>query len=444
MRLLLRSASTVLCASWLVVGCSDSPTAGQPAPRPSASAARPDALSSRALLATADPKGASKVDDDLRARIQAAQANPRKLDAWVLVGRGWVQKARNSGDPGYYLNADAAAELALELEPQSPVALTLRGLVLLNGHRFADAKALAESVLSRDGDDAMALGILSDAELELGNLPGAIAAADKMGIKKPDLPSYSRVSYLRWLSGDAAGALEAMRLAFDAGRGQKDTEPAAWALCQSATYFWMLGDVEAASAGYELVLQYSPGYSPALIGRARVAMARGKPEAAVALLEKALAEQPLPETAWLLGDARRAAGDAAGADAAYAETVRLGRQADPRTLALFFATKNRDVEEAVKLAKAEVDKRPGPHSRDAYAFALYRAGRIDEARATMEPVLAMGVKEPGIMAHAGMIWLAAGQTEKGKKLLGEVVEKHPHSDAELVAEARRLIKGESR
>lgn len=436
-----RFASTVLCASWLVVGCSDGPaTPPSSAASPPAAAAVPS-TSARELMATADPKGGTKVDDELRARIKAAQANPRKVDAWVLVGRGWVQKARNSGDPGYYLNADAAAELALELEPQSPVALNLRGLVLLNAHRFAEAKALAEQVLARDGDDAMALGILSDAELELGNVSAAIAAADKMGTKKPDLPSYSRVSYLRWLSGDAAGALEAMRLAFDAGRGQKDIEPSAWALAQSATYFWQLGDIEGASAGYDLVLQYSPGYLPALVGRARVSMARGKPEVAVALLEKALAEQPLPETAWLLGDARMAAGDAEGAATAYAETVRLGRQADPRTLALFFATKNRDLDEAVKLAKAEADKRPGPHSRDALAFALYRAGRFDEARTAIEPVLALGVKEPGIRAHAGMILIAAGEVAKGKKMLGEVVEKQPHFDAGLVDEARRLIKG---
>lgn len=436
---LMRFGSSLLCASWLVVGC-DAPTPPPPAASPPPLAA-PAATSARELLATADPKGTSAVDVELKARIAAARGNPRKVDLWVLVGRSWVKKARNAGDPGYYLNADAAAELALELEPQNPVALTLRGMVLLNGHRFAEAKALAEAVLARDNDDAMALGILSDAELELGNLPAATAAAEKMVSRKPDLPSYSRASYLRWLVGDSVGALEAMRLAFDAGRGQKDKEPAAWALTQSATYFWQLGDVDGASAGYDLVLDYSPGYLPALIGRARVAMARGKPEAAVALLERALAEQPLPETAWLLGDARSAAGDAAGAEQAWAECVRLGRQADPRTLALFYATKNRDTEEALKLAKAELDKRPGPHTKDAYAFALLRAGRAAEAKAVLEPVLAMGILEPAIRYHAGLIWVAAGEVAAGKKLLKSVLEKQPHFDATAADEARRVVRG---
>ena len=442
---LTRFASTLLCASWLVVGCgapAQSPSASVSSASPAPSTAQPaPTTSTRELLATADPKGDTAVDQELRARIATAKAQPRKLDAWILVGRSWVQKARNTGDPGYYLNADAAAEVALELEPQSPLALNLRGLVLLNSHRFPEAKALAESILARDPDDAMALGTLCDAELELGRVQGAIDAAEKMVTKKPDLPSYSRASYLRWLKGDAAGALEGMRLAFDAGRSQKDKEPAAWALSQLATYFWHLGDIAGAEAGYDLTLQYAKGYIPAMVGRARVAMARNKPKVAVELLERALSEQPLAETAWLLGDARAAAGDLAGAEAAWAECVRLGRQADPRTLAMFFATKHRDVAQAVTLAKAELDKRPGPYSRDAYAFALLRAGRVAEARDTLAPVLAMGLAEPGIKYRAALLALASGEEAKGKKLLAELLAKTPSFDATLAAEARRLIAG---
>ena len=417
---------------WLaLVACSQSP------PPPPAPASPPK--SEREILAFAEPSGTSAIDLELKTAQRRVTDLPKKADSWVMLGRAWVKKARQSGDPGYYLNADACAESALALEPQHTPALNLRGLVLLNGHRFPEAKALAESILARDSDDAMALGTLSDALLELGDIEGAIKAADRMLERKPDLPSYSRASYLRWLRGDVKGALEAMRLAFDAGRGQKDKEPSAWALVQAANIFWFQGDLDGAASGYQLTLDYLPGYAPALVGQGRVLLARGEASQAALRFREALSKQPLVETAWLLGDALTAAGDRAGATAAWSEVQRLGRQGDPRTLALFLATKNRDPVEAVKLAHEEVLKRPGPHSRDAYAFALLRAGQIDEAQAAMKAVLELGVREPAIRYHAGLIALAAGKKAEGKRLLREALSMNPHFDVSGAEEARSIL-----
>lgn len=419
----------LLCAA--LTACSQ-----RPSPPP---ASPPPQKSERELLALAPPAGTAAIDVELKAAQRRVQDLPKKADGWVMLGRAWVKKARQSGDPGYYLNADACAESALQLEPQHAPALNLRGLVLLNSHRFSEAKALAESILARDSDDAMALGTLSDALLELGDIDGAIKAADRMLERKPDLPSYSRASYLRWLRGDVKGALEAMRLAFDAGRGQKDKEPSAWALVQAANMFWFQGDLDGAASGYQLTLDYLPGYAPALVGQGRVLLARGQASQAVLRFREALSKQPLVETAWLLGDALTAAGDRAGAAQAWSEVQRLGRQGDPRTLALFLATKNQDPTEALKLAREEVLKRPGPHSRDAYAFALLRAGQIGEAQAEMKAVLELGVREPAIRYHAGLIALAAGKKVEGQRLLREALRMNPHFDTTGAEEARSVL-----
>ncbi|MFO0723481.1 MAG: tetratricopeptide repeat protein [Myxococcota bacterium] len=395
--------------------------------------------SERELLAFAPPSGTPAIDQEILAGQKHVRDLPKKADYWVLLGRAWVKKARQSGDPGYYLNADACASAALELEPQHRPAQNLRGLVLLNSHRFPEAKALAEAILAEDSDDAMALGTLSDADLELGDLEGATRAADKMLEKKPDLPSYSRASYLRWLRGDAKGAIEAMRLAFDAGRGQKDKEPSAWTLVQAANMFWAQGDLEGAEAGYDLTLQYLPGYAPALVGKGRVLMAKGQAGEASKRFREALEKMPLVETAWLLGDACEQNGDTAGAMSAWATVKRLGQQGDPRTFALFLATKNQDIALAVKLAKEELDKRPGPPSRDAYAFALFRAGKMAEAAKEMQPVLALGIKDPAIRWHAGMIAIGSGDISRGKELLRQALSLNPHFDATGADEARRSL-----
>src|SRR5439155_10712632 len=137
-------------------------------------------------------------------------------------------------DPGYYLHADACAEVALAISPDDPTALDLRALVLLNQHQFADAEKTARKILEKRGDDPVAWGNLSDALLEMGRTEEASRAAQTMVDLKPNLPSYARAAHFRWLAGDSAGAKAFYRHAIDAGADQRDPEPRAWVLVQTA------------------------------------------------------------------------------------------------------------------------------------------------------------------------------------------------------------------
>src|SRR5262249_27119153 len=147
--------------------------------------------------------------------------------------------------------------------------------------------------------------------------------------------------------------------------------------------------------------------------------------AAALVLEKAYRLSPLVETAWLLGDAREAAGDAAGAAEAYAQVVKHGRLSDRRTLAQFYATKNRDVDEAVKLAEEELKVRGGPYTDDALAWALYRAGKLPEARAASDKALGLGTKDATLLYHGGAIRIAAGEVEAGQKMIRRALDLNP-------------------
>ena len=50
--------------------------------------------------------------------------------------------------------------------------------------------------------NAYVYGLLVDGNVEMGNYDTAVAYADKMVGVRPDLTSYSRVSYLREIFGD--------------------------------------------------------------------------------------------------------------------------------------------------------------------------------------------------------------------------------------------------
>lgn len=420
------------------MGCRKTPARTEPSAvtKPVASAAvAPNHL----LLALAEVPGRSATERRIQELERRLRVQPSWDDGFLLLGRAWVRKARESADPGFYLHADACAKVLLERSPEHAGALNLRGLVLLNQHEFRAAKELAESVLRRDAEDVMAWGTLSDAELELGDFDAAVAAVDHMLGLKPGLPAYSRSSYLRFLRGDSSGAVEAIRLAIDAGLDPADAEPLAWTLVQAARLFWHRGDYAGADAGYEQALAVAPDYAPALAERGRVALALGEPARAAELLSRSEQKSPLVETLWLLGDALGESGDERGAAEAYARAEREGLRSDHRTLSLMDSTRNVNVKRALELARAEHALRRDVYTEDALAWALYRNGDIPAALASIDRATRLGTPDALLLFHRGAILLAAGRTKEGRALLEKALRLNPRFDRSGAREAAALL-----
>ncbi|HET9932260.1 MAG TPA: tetratricopeptide repeat protein [Polyangiaceae bacterium] len=420
--------------------CQRSPRELARAPRDHAAAKAAESEPERARsLALSGSTGGARIDAEIRALITRARKQPQKAATWIELGRSYVDKARAASDPGYYLNADACAEVALGISPDDPLALDLRALVLLNNHEFTKAKALSESLIARRPDAAMAWGSLSDALLELGEQDAAERAANTMLDLKPNLPSYSRASYLRWLRGAESDARELARLAIDASDDPRRPEPRAWMLVQAALLFWHAGDWQGADAGFVRALEVVKDYPPALVGRGRVALADGNAGAAADFFQRAYDASPLTETAWLLGEARELEGRHAEAKSAFADAEREGRRADRRTLSLMFSTQARNIEEAVSLAERERQVRADIYTEDALAFALYRAGRMHEANEAIQRARRLGTPDAKLMFHDGLIRLGLGDSRSGKRLLSEALAQNAHFDERSAREARTLL-----
>jgi tetratricopeptide (TPR) repeat protein len=424
----LASVRVVAAAALLLIGAGCKPS----------KTSTPHPLEDARALALAAPVGGEAVDREIEVLQTRLRRSP-DTDGWFLLGQAWVRKARHTGDPGLYLSADGASALALARDPNHRGALGLRTLVLLNQHAFREARAVAREILAKTPEDLLALGSLSDAELELGDVPAAIAAAQRMVDLKPNLVSYGRAAHLRWLTGDVAGAKAAYAAAIDAARGARDQEPLAWTVVQAAMVFWHEGDLEGAEAGFDQSLSLIPDHPPGLAGKGRCRLARGDASAAVGFLRRAQARQPLVETTWLLGDALRSAGDAAGAEKEYARVVRDARQSDPLMLGYFEAVRNRDLPGALRVLEAEHRARPGTYVEDAYAWALYRVGRVSEARAASDRATAYGTADARLLYHAGAIRLASGDREQGFALIRRALALNPGFDAAGAAEAHALL-----
>jgi tetratricopeptide (TPR) repeat protein len=348
----------------------------------------------------------------LDARLAAAQATVEhardEVKPWVALARLYVRKVRETSDPSWYAQARDASDRALELDATSQAALATRGVVLLNDHRFEDAASLARELITRAPDDWVALGLLGDAQVELGHYDDAARSYQRMVDLHPGQNAYSRASWMRWLTGDPAGAIALMKLAVAAG-SPRDVEGWAWCTSQLGQAHLMVGELGEARRQFELALARLPGFQPALLGRGRVLAAAGRLDEAIASLRAATAASPTVEALWALSDALSEAGHTREAAEVDDQILRVGERSDPRTFAQYLATRGRDPERALRLAEHERALRPDIFSDDAFAWALFANGRFADALGASEHALRLGTRDARLLYHAGAIARAAGE-----------------------------------
>jgi tetratricopeptide (TPR) repeat protein len=201
---------------------------------------------------------------------ESIKKNPGNVKSRIALAALFIQEARVTGDYMYYDRAamknvdDVLIKDSLNFE-----ALTLKALINLSQHHFADGLVVAQKAKSINPYNAFVYGILVDANVEMGNYAAAVENSDKMVSIRPDLRSYSRIAYLREIHGDYPGAIEAMKLAVDAGSaGEESTE---WSRVQLGQLYENVNDLPNAQMQYTMSLQERPDYAFALSGLGRVA-----------------------------------------------------------------------------------------------------------------------------------------------------------------------------
>lgn len=384
--------------------------------------------------------GTTPIDAEIKSHQAAVQQLPTRAESWVRLAEAWVKKARNAQTERLYGRAEAAARRALVLAPGDAGARRVLALVFQNAHRFKEMRALATEMTREAPRNADAWGLLCDAHLELGQYPEAEAACQQMMDLAPGLPAWVRAAWLRWVSGDADGALELWREALQVVP-VRDVEPRAWVLSEVGHLAWNRGQLDEAAAAYAAALALKPDHAPSLFGRGRLALARQDAAAAVADLRASAAARPSEVTSYWLAAALRAAGQAAEATALETALAGAGDFDDPRSTALFLATHRRDPERAVALARRDFEARGDVFSEDALGFALFRAGRLDEAAVHAERALRLQTPDPLLWAHAGLLARAQGRPAEARARLDKAFSLNPHFDPVLGPEVSGALSG---
>lgn len=376
-------------------------------------------------------------------RLEARTASsPDDLAAWQQLGVAYVTQAAATGDPSYYDLADRALDRAEQLEPGAPVTVVARGNLALALHRFDEALELGRRAHELLPSNPDALGVVVDAQVELGRYEEAAKTTQAMLDVDPGLPALARTSYLRQLHGDLDGALAAMQQAETAGAGLPFETATVTALVGDLAV--LRGDLDAAAGAYRRALQTSPDAVLARVGLARIRAIQGDVDGAISDLEELTAAAPHPAALLLLLDLQEHAGrgDEAGRTEELVRAIVALQRNASQTVALelaLFEADHGDPAEAVRLAEAAYAARPdNVYAADALAWALYRNGEVDEAVGLAERSLRLDTADPVLRFHGAAVHAAAGNEVRARELLASAIERQPWFSFGLIEEARRL------
>jgi tetratricopeptide (TPR) repeat protein len=380
----------------------------------------------------------------IAAAEQAIAKEPGKHGHHDALALALARRARETANTDFYTQAERAIAKSLELNPNGFEALKLRCWVLLGRHEFAQALELAKQLQKRSADDVLVYGFLTDAHVELGNYKEAEEAAQWMlNLGRSGIPGLTRAAYLREQFGDIEGALDLMNRAFER-TDPNEIEDRAWLLVQIGHLLSASGKLDIAGKAYEQALQLMPDYHYALAGLGKLRTAQGDHAEAIRLMKLRYEKAAHPENLFDVGAALHAGGQKAEARQTFekfekgAVTEAAGWENANRELMAWYTDYSDNPAAAVKIGETEIKRRRDIGTLDAYAWALHRIGKHEQAAPHIEAALAVGTVDPKILYHAGAIALANKDHAKAERLLRQSLERNGRSEG--AEEAKRLLR----
>jgi len=376
----------------------------------------------------------------LRNKIKKDPTDSKSILALTTL---FIQEARATGNYMYYDRAALkCVNRVLTLDSSNFEALTFKSLIYLSQHHFADGLALAEKAQKINPFNAFIYGLLVDGNVEMGQYDSAVANADRMVSVRPDIRSYARISYLREIHGDYQGAIEAMKMAVDAG-GQGD-ETTEWSRIQLGRLYEYTGDLKRAEMHYTIALDERPGYAYAWAGLARVAVAGKRYSKAIDYYRKAdsmINDHSIKEE-WatvcqLMGKKETAdsltevvINELSRDEQRSLNNNDIGHYAD-RELAFAYLKVN-NFDKALEHALLEYNRRPDNIDvNETVAWIYYCKKQYAEALPYLRVALKTHSKSPVLLCRAGLIYAGAGDRNEAKALLELALAKDPNIEAAL-------------
>jgi tetratricopeptide (TPR) repeat protein len=385
----------------------------------------------RLLMAAANTPAPDQNPERVRQFLEdRVRADPDDIVAQNRLADLYLQRLRENGDYEWLRRAQEAVRRSLASVPaeQNATGLFLRAQVEYESHHFAAARDLALNLTKIESGKSRGFTLLGDALLEFGDVDKAAAAYAEMQKRPADpIEIESRLARLELMSGENEAARAHFEKALQSAKAASVPSPevVAWCLIQLGQLAFNAGQWDAAEQNYQAALGEQPDNFSAQEHLAEL-RAQEKYDESIRLYEQVIKRTSRPEFCQALGDVYAVMGKLAEAERwharardAYLKNAEEGTAHYFHHLAGFFSDVEEKPEEALKWARRDLELRHTAAAEDALAWALYRGSKYAEAAEIMKRLVARGTTDAHILAHAGMIFLAAGDPDRGKKMLAE-------------------------
>jgi tetratricopeptide (TPR) repeat protein len=357
------------------------------------------------------PGFSERADRDVQIRVwhSALDADPNSALVLGQLAALHLQRAREGGAWDDYLTAEqyARRSIGLRTRRNGSTAATLAN-ILLAQHRFADARAVAESLVARESDVPQYHALLGEIDMELGLYDEAGRLFSSLWSERTHLSIAPRLARWAELRGDVRLAGRLLDSAGVDAQRRRDVprETKAWFELRRGELAARSGKARAARSHFLKGLAIEPGDPRLLAALARLALQSGRAREAIAFANRAIASQLDPEMLGVAGFASLQLRDTTKA-AEYFEAmdVALSSVRGPfhRAWSLQLLARGAGVENVVQHAAHEYESRKDVYGADLYAWALHSAGRDREAAPIMREAMRLGSVDPLLLQHAAAI-----------------------------------------
>src|SRR5262252_5059510 len=105
---------------------------------------------------------------------------PSDYEAYNALALALSRRARETSDARFYAQAEEALQKSFAISPDNFDGARIHAWLLLGKHEFAAALEQARKLNKRAADDVMVYGLMTDANVELGNYKEAEESAQWM------------------------------------------------------------------------------------------------------------------------------------------------------------------------------------------------------------------------------------------------------------------------
>ena len=352
----------------------------------------------------------------------------------------YLQRARETGSGQDYDRAEHLSRASLELRSaHNADTYSLLTAARLAKHDFTGALGSARALFETDTTNASYRAQLAEVVLELGDYEGAARLFSTIAGRTDKPAVAARVARWYEITGKAEPARTILRRTVARLTSVPDVpgEQLAWFHYRIGELEMRTGHFERADSAFRRALNAFPNDYRALGALARLSAMREDWSAAADYGARAVAIQLDPATLGTMSDAYAALGDSAQARS-FADAMAVSALSQPgsihRAWGLFLLDHDRDVKRVLAEARADLKVRQDVYAYDLLAWALYKAGRVAEARRASVQALAQGTEDPPLLHRGAVIATAAGDSASATALLERALAINPR-----FAPARRAL-----